>query len=959
MIVNKPKKKKKISRYTILLIIMTIVFSIITIKLVYIQIYKHDDYQDKANTTSTRFVSEKAPRGKIIDQNGNILATNTQTFALTYTSTNESKDAFYTTVDSIIDILNSNGEKIQDDLKLKLNENNEWYISYENTDADLVRAEDIRFKRDRGLNEQVEKDLKLNTEERDLTEKEIEKVNDELYNISPEDVFYYLVKSYSLIDLVDPDPSDEQKKIYNKMTGKEITEILLDKGYSYSQLRNYILIKDKIKMKSFQGYKSVTITSNLKWDTASIILQRQNDLPGIDVSLEPTRSYPYGTLASSVVGYLSSINTANEEKYELKGYDVSSDLIGVSGIESAFEEQLKGVTGGTTVKVNSKGQVTEELFKLEAYPGNDVHLSIDKNLQYVAETAMQDTMNRISSEEGGKYSTANRGACVAVEAKTGRILALVSLPNYDPNVFVLPGLLSDEEMKAYFSPDLEAFGEKYIREKGLTGIKTVDDLFPKDSNGIRQDMYDLYPRSFYNYATQGLIPPGSTFKPMTGIAGLESGVITPEERVADLGKYDVHPEVFGGDFAPECLAYTNYGGSHGSVNIESALAVSCNYYFYEIGYRLYMQGLANGSKIDGLNGIAKYAWRFGLGVDPNGKQNPSTGIEITENFGQVYNFQSYRNIFIANAKFAIRDGVESGSFRGENFIPFDYSDREDDSEALKEAKTSLKSKITERLKQFGENGASTNADEFAKILREDIEKIMNLSDKYKENVASYESNGGTFDISKQATYVSIAIAQYVIHDAGTQIISPGEEIFASIGQGMNNFTPLQLAQYVSTIVNRGTRYKLHLVDKVTNPDGEVIKEYGPEILDQIQLKDSTVNAIIEGMSKVNEDETGTAAATFMNFPIKTGGKTGTADFREDQTDYGRAPYATYVSFAPLEDPEIVFVGVVYDGGHGGSVAPVAKAIYEQYFKNRILESNPNYQFSEILSGIPSDNKQSK
>ena len=116
--------------------------------------------------------------------------------------------------------------------------------------------------------------------------------------------------------------------------------------------------------------------------------QKKYDLSGIDVSLAPIRYYPFDNLASSVLGYVSSINDTQKEKYELKGYDVSSDLIGTSGIESAFEEQLKGVKGGTTVKVNSQGRVTQELFKLESYPGNDVHLTIDNDIQYAAEQGL-------------------------------------------------------------------------------------------------------------------------------------------------------------------------------------------------------------------------------------------------------------------------------------------------------------------------------------------------------------------------------------------------------------------------------------------------------------------------------------------------------------------------------------------------------------------------------------------
>ena len=144
-------------------------------------------------------------------------------------------------------------------------------------------------------------------------------------------------------------------------------------------------------MGSFSGYSNITIANNINRDTAFIVYQQLNDLPGINVTLKPVRYYPYGTLASAVVGYVSTISSSQSESYELRGYDVSTDLIGVSGIESAFEDQLKGTKGGTTVKVNSQGRTTEELFKLESYQGNNVHLTIDKDVQYAAQAALKDT----------------------------------------------------------------------------------------------------------------------------------------------------------------------------------------------------------------------------------------------------------------------------------------------------------------------------------------------------------------------------------------------------------------------------------------------------------------------------------------------------------------------------------------------------------------------------------------
>ena len=160
MIVDKPKKKKKkMSRYTVFTIIMGIVFTMITSKLLYLQIYKHEDYKDKANTTSIRFVSENAPRGKIYDKNGNVLATNTQTYTVTYTSTDDANKEFYSTLNQVLSILRENGDNFQDDLILKLNEDDEWFLEYKTSDVDLQKSEEIRFKRDRGLNEEIEKEL--------------------------------------------------------------------------------------------------------------------------------------------------------------------------------------------------------------------------------------------------------------------------------------------------------------------------------------------------------------------------------------------------------------------------------------------------------------------------------------------------------------------------------------------------------------------------------------------------------------------------------------------------------------------------------------------------------------------------------------------------------------------------------------------------------------------------------
>ena len=149
---------------------------------------------------------------------------------------------------------------------------------------------------------------------------------------------------------------------------------------------------------------------------------------------------------------------------------------------------------------------------------------------------------------------------------------------------------------------------------------------------------------------------------------------------------------------------------------------------------------------------------------------------------------------------------------------------------------------------------------------------------------------------------------------------------AAIGQSAHQFTPLQLANYIATLVNGGTRYRPHLLKRVMDySNTELLEETEPEVLDTIELSQSTVDAIKEGMRGVVTDD-GTASSVFRNYPIAVGGKTGSA-----QTSSNRSAHGVFVSFAPYDEPEIAVCVIGEYAGSGGSVAPVAVAIYDEYF----------------------------
>lgn len=947
MIVNKPKKKNKISRYVVLYIILIVLFTTFIGRLVYLQVYKHSDYKEKADVSSTRLISETAPRGKIYDSEGNILATNIQTYTLTYTKPDDEHENFYETMGKVFDILSENGETFDDDLMLKIDGSGNFYFEFTTDDADTKKIVEARFKRDRGLNEEIEKEL-FGSEKTDFTDEEISTVNEELLKISAEETFYKLVKAYSLQELINPYPIQEEGEddktykarvdayndkmdAYDDLSGKEILDELLE-TYSLQDVRNYMVIKDAIKMQSFEGYRSVTIASNIKQDTAFIVYQKLNDLPGIDVSIEPIRFYPYNSLASGVIGYLSSIDSSKEENYELRGYDASSDLIGVAGIEAAFEDQLKGTKGGTTVKVNSMGRVTEELFKLDSYPGNNVYLTIDKDVQYAAEQAMEDTLKRLQSTIA---PNATRGAVVAIEAKTGRIIAMVSYPGYDPNVFTIPGMLTDELSAEYFDPDIESYAKEFIQRTRATG--GIDYLFPvNEETGEREDKYDTYPKRFFNYATQGLLPAGSTFKPLTAIAALMEGVVTEYEVMNDTNG------TWSNEDLPEIRK--NFEGiANGATDLRKALEVSSNYYFYELGYRLWKN---NGGDIKALDTLAKYAWKFGLGADPENQNssNLSTGIQIEENFGQVYNFESWKNQVVNTPMYEIVDALKAGNYYSYSFVPLNIEDSDSDSDDLKEAKTALKNYMKETLEKVGTDEEVSDTTSYAESLLPYIKNVMDVSDEFKASVVE-TSKIRRVDIDEEAAEIADALAYYVISNAAVQIKTAGQIVSSAIGQGMNNFTPVQIANYVATLANGGVRYKLTLVDKITSPTGEVIKEYKPEIVDELDIPEEYLQAVKEGMYRVNTSPSnGTAYKCFANFPIKVGGKTGTADFSTDENYViqGRLAYGNYISMAPLDDPEIVIFSTIYDGKKGSEGATIHKAIYEAYFKEKLLEIDPDY-----------------
>lgn len=1051
------KKRKEFNRYIAFIICMALIFTAILSKLIELQIKDVEYYREIADKNSHKIINKASPRGEIYDKEGKLLATNKQSYIITFTETEESKEKFYKTIDDVLKLLAENGEKLEDGFALKVDP---FKLEFNVSDESAIEWNDLRFKKDRGLSEAVAKKKFPNKNLDQLNDEQKAEVEEALKFITPEQVFHHLVIQYSLFDLVKDQYIEES---WNKLSEEDKSTINKDEWYKkevknwentkpeakseylyekvdYATIRNYMIVKDKINMQRFSGSNPVTIANDIKEETAFIFEQMQPNLPGISVMKQPIREYPNGDLASSVLGYMRKINPGEQSKYEEKGYDPNTDYIGADGIEAAFEDVLRGTKGQESIETNKSGRKIKSLGEQVAYPGNNVKLTLDADLQKISDKALDDTMaylrNKPRTNHGNAsdVNTANatRGAAVTIDVKTGEILAMSSRPGYDPNLFTVPGRLSDEEYKKYFSPDMEAFGRAYIKKSGLTSLSTyrkksmvgmsaqeredyiLNDLFPvvRDENGEsigRADKYDIAPKPLFNYATQTLVPPGSIFKVLTSIAGLEEGVINRNTMIHDSGYYNKRYKQYKG----ASWKFNLNGGSHGNQNIIQALADSNNYYMYEIADRMFEKGGIETK--EGLNMLAKYAWKYGLGAEPNENANYSTGIELNEYFGQVYNYESSKKSFAVlytqNIYEFLQQGtnsIKSNTYKGIDIVPSNT-----DEESIKQIKKELTNIIKNEIIE-GVDGREFQAD-FKKNLEDKLKELINSQDKvYKDShkqlidilnsqVLNEEStvkldgatkealkneikNSKPEDYKSLVSYVEnnliskaeeielnnetkakieniianskseningysdkdingmIETIQFSVRDAKEEIKSGTNTYNASIGQGLNQFTPLQLANYIATVVNGGNRYKAHIVDSITDADGNVIKDYSePELIENTGVSQETIDIVKEGM--LGSTTTGTGSGAFGGFPIPSGSKTSSSTFHNEELDMGRTTYALYGGFAPYDNPEIAVVVIIFDGGNGGDAGKVVRAIYEEYFRDKITEMNPGYNF---------------
>lgn len=529
--------------------------------------------------------------------------------------------------------------------------------------------------------------------------------------------------------------------------------------------RKIMVVRYEIDRNGYSNIRPIIVAKDISRESAVQIEEQGHLLPGTAIVTQPIVTYPYGTLASHVLGYLGLISadeyTNNSDKYDI------NDMIGRDGIQYMYEEYLRGQDGIRQIDMSVDGEVTGEYVSKEAVEGCDVVLTIDANLQKAVEKALLNGMKRIQEGYYGKKHSADSGAAIVMNIKTGEVLALASNPVYEPELYI------------------EGISQKKLEEYEKKG-------------------------STFNRAISGTYAPGSIYKMVVATAALETGTIDTETQIYDSG---IYPRAH----QPVCWYWSNYRTGHGYQNLTEAIKHSCNYFFYEIGYRM------------GVDTFAKYAEYYGL--------NKKTGIELpSESTGLI-----------------------------------------------------ASTKVAEEL-------------------------------------------GGEWQ--------------------------PGNTLSAAIGQSDNNFTPIEIARYISMLANGGKAVDVSIVKSVINPDGNEISKSelkkhknemlgNPDIhLEDLNIKQENLDAILEGMKGVTSEPGGTAYYIFSDFGMDIAGKTGSAETQIDGKVNG-----WFAGFAPYDNPEIAVVVLIENAGSGGNTAEVAKEIMKEYFgtnSKKVTEDTTAIPSTEII-----------
>lgn len=934
------------SRMFIVIIAFCLLFSLLVQRLFTLQIVNGEDYLNKYKLQIQKTKEVQGTRGRILDRNGKVLAENVLAYSITmedngdYDTTAQKNEALNNIILQVVDIVEKHGDSIISSFGIILDDSGNYTYATEGTRR-------LRFIAD----------VFGESSTKDLSEKQQNYTADELMNYLCTDSRY----GYGI---------DQEK-------------------YSKEKVLQLVNIRYAVGLNRFQKYISTTIATNVNEETVAEIMENQADLTGISIEETSMRQYPNSEYFASIIGYTGQISQEEYDalsKEDQKQYS-TTDIVGKAGLEKSLDKTLQGGKGEVKLYVNNVGKVVDRVKVSDAKAGNDVYLSIDADLQIAAYNILEEklaglillklqntlTLDRsnITNTEnipipiGDVYNAffqnelLNTGEFTDSDAgSTEKAVAALYAQEREQAISSIMNELNNTQASAHsrLSDTMQAYLEYIINTMLMenAGIIVEEDIDTSDKTYQAWAKEDsISAREYLNYAISK--------------NWIDTSKLT--DYMSKQEDYSDSSEIFQG--------ILNY--------VQEAL--QSNRGFEKLIYKNMIQnGILSGTRVCLLlyeQGVLEYdetayrqlssgsisAYNFmrnkieNLEITPGELGlEPSTGsIVITDtNNGQVLamiSYPGYDNNKLANSM----DSSYFAQLSSSSASPM-YNKATQEKTApgstykplvavagLTEGVISTGTQITcgNVFKKItpspkcwihpGSHG-SLNVEGAIEhscniffyetgyrmsLSQSDLSKAKNGTDGTSLKI---NNNQGLATLQKYASMFGLDSKTGIEIPEAENKISDQDAVRSSIGQGTNNYTTVGLARYINAIANKGTVFNLSLVDKITDVEGNVIQEYQPEVLNQIEgVSNSTWNAVHNGMRRVVTNERYTYNVLEKN-NFQLSGKTGTAQQSKIHPDHG-----LFVGYAPSNDPEIAFAIRIANGYASLYPSEVGRDIMRYYY----------------------------
>ncbi|MCR5502845.1 MAG: penicillin-binding protein [Lachnospiraceae bacterium] len=917
------------SRVLLLIVITTVLFGILLHHVFELQIVNGEKYLNSFETRIKKEITITGARGKIYDRNGNFLAYNKLAYAVTiedvYESGKMKNKNLNDTIDRTIRIIEENGDNVMSDFRIELSRSGNYEFNVEGTQL-------LRFLADVYGQAYID----------DLTVRQKSSTAD--------DVIEYLCgwDRFRIGEYTEDDKKDT---------------FVPGKGYTKEQLLKVLNVRYEMSNNSFQKYITTTIATNVNETTVAMIQENSNELQGVSIEEGTIRKYEDAVYFSNIIGYtgkISSTDELNALKEENPNYTIN-DVVGKLGIEKSMERYLQGKKGSETIFVNSVGKTTEIANYVEAVAGNDIYLTIDRDLQITTYKILEE---HLASILYSKIINMKEFDASAVSASK------IMIPIYDVYIALFNNNVLD--ISHFSDPDAkeneQAIHEIYMEEKA----EIMDHLREEFLNEKTpyKDLSTEY-RVYESYILDILYQNGL----------IQKDLIDPKDPV--YISWTTEEEISAYDYLHYCISKnyidvnkldltTQYSDSEKIYELildyvfeklDRDQAFDQKMYKYmikrdKISGSMICKALVEQEVIDvtdeeqaKLFGGKMTAYTFlmnrirdlditpaQLALDPC-----SASCVITDvNTGDVLALVSYPGF--DNNK--LSNGMDTGYYarlQADMSLPMiNFATRHKTAPGstfkMCTATAGLMEGVITPYTRFTCTGVFDKITPPAAcwIAGQGSHGSLNVTDAIRHscNMYFYElgyqmgSNGDTYSSDLSLSRLQIYADAYGLTDlSGVEIeesapsFSTEDGVRSAIGQGSHSYTTVQLSRYVTTVANSGTCFDLTLISKRTDHSGILLEEGGAKVRNQITMDPSYWKAIHQGMRNVIESR-----SDYADLGIKVAGKTGTAEEIKH-----RANHALFVCYAPYDAPEISIVTRLAYGYSSTYAATTTKDILKYYF----------------------------